>query len=192
MKNNTIPCPSCQTTLSAVGDKLGQQHLTCNHCKKKITLVIFPAFSNNNNNASETGKQLFNEGDASCFYHKDKQAEVACDHCGRFLCSLCDLEISSRHICPNCLKSADSNTAMQNNQERTRYDIALFTFAFFPMLMFWPVLITAPLVFIGSFIYWKKPRSIIGHNGLYRLFALLLSIIQIILIALAIFLFIHI
>ena len=30
---------------------------------------------------------------------------LACDNCGRFLCSLCDVDIGAGHQCPACLES---------------------------------------------------------------------------------------
>ena len=35
------------------------------------------------------------DGEASCYFHAHKRAAVPCDGCGRFLCSLCDLNFFS-------------------------------------------------------------------------------------------------
>ena len=41
--------------------------------------------------------------DAQCFFHPGKEAVAVCSVCGRMMCSLCNIEQNSGHICPSCI-----------------------------------------------------------------------------------------
>jgi hypothetical protein len=76
------------------------------------------------------------DGDAVCFYHESKSAVVACDECGRFLCSLCELTIGTSRLCSSCLerqRSAGSHD-LPIAVRVVRYDRIVLTIAMFSWL----------------------------------------------------------
>jgi hypothetical protein len=119
--------------------------------------------------------------EASCFYHPDKQAVTTCSNCGRFLCSLCDIELNNRHMCPACLESGKKKRRIKDlENHRFRYDKLVLLLALLPILL-WPfTLITAPLTVIIAIKYWNAPSSIIKKSRFRLILALIPAGIQIV------------
>lgn len=112
---------------------------------------------------------LVDPSDASCFFHAGKKAAVACETCGRFLCSLCDLEFGGRHICPPCLAAGRKKGTLG------KYDHFRLSWSGVALL----IAVALPLASIGltpanlgfgivavvvALIGLKKPRSLTGRR----------------------------
>ena len=107
----------------------------------------------------QKAEQLLSD-EASCFYHETQRADIACDGCGRFLCSLCDLEIEEEHLCSNCLSYGRSEGKLEEvkNSHFCADQLIMLTAAL-PLLMFPITVFTAPLT-LGMLIYFRKsPES---------------------------------
>lgn len=118
-------------------------------------------------------------GEAGCFFHADRRAELACEDCGRFLCALCHMALDGRHLCPACLEAQQGQAACAGAKgERTCYDRIALSLALLPIL-FWPVtLVTAPAT-VGLVIKcWKKPRSVFGFARLRFVISILFAVLQ--------------
>jgi hypothetical protein len=104
------------------------------------------------------------EGDATCFFHEHRPAELACDGCGRYLCRLCDIPVGKEHLCPECLeKRNDSSPDRSLPNERIVWDRLAITLAVVPIL-FGPLsLITAPIVLFLCVRYWRAPGRLVGR-----------------------------
>jgi len=101
------------------------------------------------------GSDLSGEDQSCCFYHPQKQAVVACDTCGRFLCGLCDLAVGQRHVCGPCFRRAMlESTDAQLCPRRPTYDQAAITLAVIPL--------TAPLGIYFALRHWNSPGSVLG------------------------------
>ncbi|PTX97280.1 hypothetical protein DB346_19940 [Verrucomicrobia bacterium LW23] len=95
-------CFSCNSELPREALNTAEP-VPCSHCTQPLQSYIFPAqFRVDSVTASEAAVA----DDSTCFYHPDKRAAVCCDQCGRFICSLCDLEFEGRHVCPACMNNA--------------------------------------------------------------------------------------
>ncbi len=90
-----IACPHCSLPLEPAAQD-------CPACRSRLDIVIFPAFSRPPEAVSTASGERALEGEAVCFFHAEKRADVACERCGRFLCALCDLPLAGRHLCPAC------------------------------------------------------------------------------------------
>jgi hypothetical protein len=126
---------------------------------------------------------LLHGGEASCFYHADKEASAVCDHCGRFICSLCDMQMDDRHLCPSCLASgAKKETIKDVQRSRTRYDNVALGAAIGSVLTVGTIvmpLFLAPATLFIVIKYWNKPVSLV-HSGRVRfVLAFLLASAQI-------------
>jgi hypothetical protein len=126
-------------------------------------------------------EKLGAETEASCFYHPQSRAAVPCDQCGRFLCSLCDLEIDGRHLCPACLVPAPgAQRTVLLDPRRTMYDTVVLLVAIAPIL-FWPFLIfSAPATLYLVFRYWKAPRSLVPRTRVRFVIAALFALAELV------------
>ncbi len=100
------------------------------------------------------------DDESSCYYHPGKSAEVVCDGCGRFLCSLCNIDFEGRHFCPACLE----NTSRTGETGRFRtqhvyYDSIALAVAVVPLLIFYLALLTAPVAIYLALRHWRTPFS---------------------------------
>ncbi len=137
----------------------------CPACRTSIELEVFPALFAGPR-IGRPGEPLVDAGDASCFFHPEKRAAVACESCGRFLCALCDLEVDHRHICPSCLAAGRKKGAMQGlDQFRLSWaGIALLVAIVLP-LVFYPLLpVWGASALVLLIIGLRKPGSITGRR----------------------------
>lgn len=114
--------------------------------------------------AGRTAEPIVLEGEAGCFYHPEKKAEVPCAECGRFLCALCDVELNDRHLCPSCLEAgARKGRLIELEQRRVRYDTSALALAVVPVLA-WPfTFATAPAAIALACYGARKPRSLVSR-----------------------------
>jgi hypothetical protein len=141
---------------------------------------LFPAFFREEVRGQAAEHTLVQE-EASCFYHPQKKAVIACEGCGRFLCALCDLELNGRHLCPVCLERGQQKRSLkQLENQRVRYDSLALVLALAPLLA-WPLtLLTAPGAIFFSLRHWNSPTSIIRPTRLRLVLAIILSGLQVV------------
>ncbi len=153
--------------------------IECPSCKSQVRTDVFPALIANPTTGS-TGQVLLVDSEASCFYHENKKAMVPCDHCGRFLCSLCDVELNGDHFCPSCVESGKKKNKLRNLQShRTLYDSIALSLAVIPAIFVWPSIVTAPMALYVALRYWKTPLSIVPRRRWRFVLAMVLSVPQI-------------
>lgn len=135
----------------------------------------------------DRGQPLVDSDSAGCFYHPDRRAERPCEHCGRFVCRLCDLEVDGGHLCPACLEGARSgqNDVVDLESQRLLYEDIAFLMAGAPLLLgfcFWYMwIVTAPAALFVAVWTWRKPGKAFGSPGLKRVVTILLALLQILL-----------
>ncbi len=135
--------------------------------------MVFPAFFRV---PRVEAAALVQEGDASCFYHARKSAAAVCDQCGRFLCSLCQVDFLGQNWCPVCIESRRVGGKLETR--RTLYDTMALQLATLPLLL-WPfTLITAPSALYVVFRYWRAPGSLVPRTRARFYIALVLSVVQ--------------
>jgi hypothetical protein len=113
-----------------------------------------------------SGSEHAVEGDAVCFFHAKNRASLACDACGRFVCSICDLAIGSRHLCPVCLsRGLGRDKLPEIVPRRVLWSKTAFWIGLLPLLLgvfLWPFfIITGVTAVIVALIGWKRPGSLI-------------------------------
>ena len=163
----SLYCTKCQQELPLFIFRQ-DEFRPCPSCGTMIYGVVFPAFSKESS-PSRGGESLLVDTDASCFYHSQKKAEVACEYCGRFLCALCDVEMEGKRLCPPCIESGKQKGRIKTlENRRTLYDSVALSLAVLPMLIFYFTLITAPITIYMAIRYWNAPTSIL-HRGKWRM-----------------------
>jgi hypothetical protein len=119
---------------------------------------------------SKPAEQIVIEGEASCFYHVQKKAVVACEYCGRFLCSLCDIDFNSQHLCSTCIEAGKKKKNLKNlENRRVLYDDMALAFAILPLISFFFTVITAPIAIFLAIRHWNTPTSIIPRRSKARM-----------------------
>ncbi|MBN2419756.1 MAG: hypothetical protein JXL81_10255 [Deltaproteobacteria bacterium] len=183
-----IRCTNCAAILP--DENINSQAFNpCPICGSLVRADVFPA-ANNTLSGGSSGELLLMDDESSCFYHPDKQAVTTCSYCGRFLCSLCDIDFDDQHLCPACLDSGKKKGVINKlENRRILYDNIALGLAVFPILVlltviFWvfaiPIaLITAPAAIIVAIRYWNRPSSIIKRGRLRMILALPIAFLQI-------------
>jgi hypothetical protein len=172
-----VSCTRCQAPISA-GYYNTADLIPCPSCHVPIKIEVFPAFSRGLRPGKE-GEALI-DAQASCFYHPQKKAVIPCDHCGRFLCALCDVEWGEKHLCPACLETGKKKGKIVNlDRHRVLYDGTALRLALFPMITVWFTLVTAPIALYLSIRHWNSPMSIVGRTKIRFMLAMALSGLQI-------------
>ena len=112
-----IACPKCRAVL---GPEFFNQPAwgTCPSCEAKLRVEIFPALFREEKIVA--GEAIQAPGEASCFYHPEKKAAVVCDACGRFLCSLCEVDFDGRTFAPRASKPAGKKAKSPSWNARER------------------------------------------------------------------------
>jgi hypothetical protein len=140
---------------------------------------VFPAFDRPRLTGSEVAR-VQTEGESSCFYHPSNQAATSCETCGRFLCTLCDIDLDGRHLCPSCLERGVTVEKTDSLEDRrTQYDSAALHLLSWPLFTFWFPIFTAPAALYLVIRHWNTPMSILPRTRFRLWLALLLAVGQI-------------
>ena len=179
MSSQRPRCPECRTPIRE--SEINQLQLApCSGCNSLLQVELFPAFFRASS-AGQTADEVLLEGESTCFYHPTKKAVLPCSGCGRFLCSLCDCDLGGNHICPTCLEAGRTKLKIKNiERQRTRYDNIALALVFFPMILFYVTIITAPLVIVLAVRHWNSPPSLIQQTRLRYVIAITLAALQIV------------
>ncbi len=178
MNASLIQCPACQAWL--LEGVFNQVHLSpCPACGVPLQIEVFPALFRSRN-VGRGGETILIEGESSCFYHPQKKAVLPCQGCGRFLCALCDCELSGQHFCPACLETGKTKGKIRSlENQRTLYDSIALWLAILPLLIFYFTLVTAPMALFVAVRYWNAPRSIVRRSKIRYIAAIVLATMQI-------------
>ncbi len=172
-----VLCTQCHTPISAQYYNTSDL-IPCPSCHVPIKIDVFPALSRGLQ-PGKAGEALMDD-QASCFYHPQKKAVIPCDHCGRFLCALCDVELGGKHLCPTCLQSGKKKGRIINlDRHRLLYDGIALRLALFPMITIWFTTVTAPMALYLAIRHWKSPTSLIRRTKIRFILAIALSGLQI-------------
>ena len=167
MSRPALTCTRCGTLLPATA--INTLALApCPGCAARLLVAAFPAWLEQR--AGQTGETLVLAADASCFYHDQKRARAVCEHCGRFLCALCDVEYNGAHLCPGCIATGHQKVRQPDFEHQRRlYDSLALGVAALPLLM-WPVtILTAPVALFLVVRYWNAPGSLVRRGTRWRL-----------------------
>src|SRR4051812_5436334 len=182
-----VQCPQCGTGLMLGPEAEGVLTFVttnCPRCQTRLLAHVFPAI--HRQERIGTPGQAALEGESTCFFHPAKRAAAVCDRCGRFLCSLCDLPMGSRHVCPKCLASGmeKEGPLPELLTRRVSWGRLALLFGLLPVLlgpflmMLW--FITGPAAVFCAIYGWRKPPSLVrGRRRPSAIIGLLLGLAQI-------------
>lgn len=174
-----VSCTGCGTSLPADRFNSGEV-FPCGSCGVKLGVEVFPALFCSAGTV-KSGEGVTAEGEASCFYHPHKKAVVLCTACGRFICSLCETELSGKCLCPSCIDTGRKNEELETLvTHRPLYDSMALSLAILPMLIFPFTIFTAPVAIYIAIRYWKRPGSILPRTRFRFVLAILIALAQIV------------
>lgn len=179
MNVNVVTCPSCRNALPQAICNTGALAF-CPSCDTSVQVEVFPAFYQDSRRGAKA-ETIVETGTSSCFYHEGKKAVIHCDACGRFLCSLCDLDVGGEHLCPACVESGRKKgtvSALETN--RVMYDSAALILAAGAFLMLPVAIVTAPTAIYFAILSWRKPGSLVPRTRLRSYIAILIALLQLI------------
>ena len=177
MEARTISCGECARPIPAAVWNL-LEPVRCSGCGSTIQAVVFPAIGGVR--AGAAPEALGEDSEASCFFHSESRAAAPCEHCGRFLCTLCDIETDSRHLCPACFEaSAATGQLGPVETTRTMYDTMALALATLPAILIWPVLVSAPWALWIVFRRWRAPSSAVPRTRVRFYLAALIALAEI-------------
>jgi uncharacterized paraquat-inducible protein A len=176
-----ISCPNCRVNLPWSLFNT-QTSGSCPTCRAEIFGVVFPTLVRGVA-PGKPGERIVSDEEASCFYHPQKKAVSPCDHCGRFLCSLCDVDFGGRHLCPSCLETGQEQQKIKNlENRRVLYDDMALAIAvlpvFIPLLLYFSFL-TAPVSLFLAIRHWNTPSSVIPRTRFRLAAAIVISVLEI-------------
>ena len=137
----------------------------CPACARTTRVYPFPAFGRPAV-AGASAQRVMLEGEANCFYHPQKRAQVLCDNCGRFLCAICDLDVYDAHLCPQCLQiGAEKGRVKSLERGRVRYDQLASSLLILPLVLCWFLLPLTSLAVLGLVGWkWKSSGSLVDNT----------------------------
>src|SRR5579872_1874043 len=158
-------CPECHAALPPDTWNLNFP-ARCPNCRALLTAMAFPAQVRQNLPAMP--EPVGEAGEATCFFHVSNKAAIPCDQCGRFLCTLCRVEISGANWCPSCIERERTNGMLSYlDNRRMMYDNLALLLALMPIVLFpfWPIaVISAPATLFVVFYYWRKLESLVPRT----------------------------
>jgi hypothetical protein len=173
-----IRCPECRTPVRepSLNRPAGSQ---CSGCDSLLQIEVFPAHFRQQG-PGQAAESILVEGQAACFYHPGKNAVIPCESCGRFLCALCDCDLSGKHYCPGCLETGRTKGQIHKAESRrTRYDNIALTIATAPLLIFYFTIITAPIALFYAIRHWNSPPSLVQRTRFRLVLAMTFAGLQI-------------
>ena len=163
MKHLQLNCGKCKRPLSLPLPEATVRSV-CPSCAAAIQVRAFPALLKGVE-PGKAGKSVLVDDESSCFYHPTKRAEILCDACGRFLCSLCDIEFHGDHLCPVCFEKGSQKGKLERLQnKKILYDELALFLAIVPILFYCITIFTAPAALFIVVRYWNKPLSVVRKN----------------------------
>src|SRR5690606_1734344 len=97
-----IICPKCKAPNPVRGT--GFVMMDCIKCTKPFEAQVWPRLVSGAD-AGAVPDAVLSDEHSACFNHPEKQATAVCDGCGRFICTLCDIEVEGKHLCSGCFES---------------------------------------------------------------------------------------
>jgi DNA-directed RNA polymerase subunit RPC12/RpoP len=177
-----IACPNCGRSLPPEVINAAELRF-CPACNSNLLVRVFPANSRAKAVIAPAALALA-EGDASCFHHATKRAVSSCSQCGRFLCALCEVDLSGQILCPSCLESGGAKKKIRNlENHRTLWDTTALLLGASPLLLPFPMLyfifLTGPIAIFLSIRHWKSPSSLIPRTKWRFIVAIVLGLLQV-------------
>ncbi|MGK0187703.1 MAG: hypothetical protein ACI9R3_003492 [Verrucomicrobiales bacterium] len=161
-----ICCAKCEIPLPSDAHGIPE---FCPNCRRECTGHTFPAGLTETGEIAKPAETVNMLGEASCFYHESMRAIVACDGCGRYLCSNCQADWLGRTLCLGCIHTQREVKGSGEFQSRvTLYDNVALALLILPFLTLvygiFLVLFTAPVALYLVIRHRNASRGIVPRG----------------------------
>jgi hypothetical protein len=167
-----VACPACRIPLSR--EAFGRRFTPCPACSSLVRVEAFPALWRERQ-AGSFGQRIVEDGEAACFYHAGKKAEAVCDGCGRFLCGLCDIEVSGQHLCASCIEKGNTSAGAAPDERVLHGQIALGLCLLAVFVWFLAPLLALASLFV-AIRHWRDPDGMGEGRRWRKVLAIILSL----------------
>ena len=140
---------------------------------------LFPAVVRSGDTMS--AEAILEEGQASCYFHKESTATALCDVSGRMICDLCRTEWNGRTVSIEALQSLIKDGGSSEHLKRcVMWDTIALTLVLVPLL-FWPLLILTVPIALGICLFkWRKgPTGILRRSRWRYVLAVFIAVLEI-------------
>lgn len=177
----SVDCPHCNAPLQL---EPPADRVECPRCRRALTARIFPRFTRPEPALPQAPSTRALEGEATCFFHPEKTAAAACERCGRFICSLCDIPLGTRHLCPSCLSRGLEGSLPELVRSRVCWGHISLLLGLIPILGFifmWPAFpfTGAAAIFTALYGHRRPPSLVHGKQRAAAIAGSALGLIQI-------------
>ena len=158
----------------------GLRAVGCPSCATESEVRVFPALLRERTVQSGEGRMV--DAESACFYHPEKRAGAVCSDCGRFLCSLCEIDFRGEPVCAPCIELRQKGGAQAYRSRHIYYDTMALTIVALPMLFGIFIafsLFTAPIALFLSIYFWREPMSAVPRSRARMVAAIALASLQI-------------
>lgn len=150
----------------------------CQFCGAQLETIVFPAMFAPP--AAAIPEAIAEASEAACFYHPENRAVIPCDACGKFLCTVCDLDLDGRHLCHECLDRGIQGKAATLEDRRVLWDSMALGLATWPLITIYLPIFSAPIALFLAIRHWRAPASVLPRTRIRWVIAIVLSIAEIV------------
>lgn len=139
---------------------------TASACPRCLALQYTRVYSSatGTEDAPTPPHRIQTEGEGSCYFHAANRAEAGCPSCGRFLCSLCQIQRPGGMLCPSCFSYLRKERSPEVARRYIMHDSLALLLTTLPMaLIIWP-LFTTPAAIIYNLINFNRTRSVLPRS----------------------------
>ena len=174
-----VSCTKCKAPLPGHIFRAGDNG-QCPSCNVQIAADAYPALKLLPGSTS-AGTAPVMDDQAGCYFHPNRLAETICESCGRFICSLCRLDLRETPICPSCLESGMEKESFNTLiGKRYLWDRFAWHLAIIPAIIFPLWIITAPATMYICIRRWNSATSLTGRTKIRYIAAFLFAVIELI------------
>ena len=178
----SVRCPRCKKDLPPPDAPGANGEEACPYCRRTLIVRRFAALAVPAESLVAPA-EVAQSGEGSCFFHPEKKATLSCEQCGRFVCSLCDMPMGSRHLCPSCVEIGLSTQKVPELvNRRVSWGGVALALGWVPVVMaiLWPFYVVSgpAAIFAGIYIF-RKPGSVVrGKRPVAAVFGIIGGLVQ--------------
>ncbi len=172
-------CVKCKKEyqISDMGDN-SIDTIICHGCGKKNKVVIYDTILKELNQGEKICT-VTEDDDANCYKHQKNLAVKSCEHCGAYICSLCDIEVNGKHICPDCFNNQQNSPS--NGKSNFMHAQLAFILSIVQVFIWYLIPIFSIGIIIYSIIFWRKDKNPYSNSSkIFFVLAILISLIALI------------
>ena len=160
---NLLNCVNCKLDALEI-DLNADSAVSCPHCNRTVAVHLFPALVQDRSGDQLESRPIIGN-ESSCYYHSNKTAEAICDGCGRFLCSLCEIEVPEGSSCASCIaKDLGSEQRAGKTNRFIRHDSTALMVAVLGIPFFFVSFITSTMSLYYVVRYWRTPLGYLPRS----------------------------